>query len=100
MIGSFIEDGTKWAFYGFGMLCFIPIFSIVFFTVSAGDTALAYQLMSRLILFTWSFYPILWLFDEGFGLVSIDAEALIFALLSLLGKITFGALVVFIPWQN
>lgn len=100
MIGSFIEDGTKWAFFAFGILCFIPIFSIVYGTVPPGNTALAYQLMSRLILFTWSMYPILWFFDEGLGLVSIDVEAIIFFLLSLLGKIVFGALVVFIPWQN
>lgn len=100
LIGAFIEDGTKWVFYGFGILCWIPIFIIVCFTEAAGKTKLAYQLMSRLIMFVWVFYPIIWIFDEGLGFMSIDFEQFLFILLSLLGKLIFSLMVVFLPWQS
>jgi len=100
LVGSFVEDGTKWIFFAFAMLAFFPIFVILCWTISEPRTGLAYQILSRIIIFTWCLYPILWFFDEGLGLLSIDTEIVLFFLLTLMGKIFWGALVVFLPWQH
>jgi bacteriorhodopsin len=102
LVGSFIEEAAKWLFWVFGVLCFVAVIAVHRYITPPPNkvSSATYKMLSSLIIFVWSIYGILWIFDEGLGFVSINAEAIIFFFLTLLGKVLFGAMVVFLPWQQ
>lgn len=78
LIGELIEDSFRWAFFGFGMLFFIPI---MFFLCradgsdgvmcGAADNATPIQRFSQTLIFLtwflWMFYPIVWILSNTGG---------------------------------
>jgi len=130
LIGSLVEDsgaglgGTneKWGFFGFSMLCFIPV--IYFLCANNGDgkqtllgtlcnglgvfcssntsnepRAKTYQRAMNLTVMTWIVYPIIWILAEGTGTISVEGENIAYTVLDILSKSIFGWLIVFQNWH-
>jgi len=102
LIGSFFEGQEKWAFWGFGMLMFIPI--VYYLLVTLKETSAynqqpqwkrdLYGKISMLTAVAWSCYPVVWMFAEGSNKLSADTEAVAYTILDILSKSVFGFLIV------
>jgi len=130
LIGSLVEDSgaglgetnEKWAFFGFSMLCFIPV--IYFLCANSGDgkatlfgdmcndllgfchsnfgsdhRARAYQRAMNLTVVTWMVYPIIWILSEGTETISVEGENIAYTVLDILSKSVFGWILVFTNWH-
>jgi len=130
LIGSLVEDsgaglgGTneKWGFFGFSMLCFIPV--IYFLCANNGDgkqtllgtlcnglgvfcssntsnepRAKTYQRAMNLTVMTWIVYPIIWILAEGTETISVEGENIAYTVLDILSKSVFGWILVFQNWH-
>lgn len=99
-VGALIEGPEKYAFFAYSMLAFLPILYFIGFTlqskaqVTGTNAASAFRTTSTLTIFTWSAYPIVWVFAEGNRMLSPDTECVIYAILDLVAKSVFGFVVV------
>lgn len=113
-IGSNICGPLKWAFWGFGVLCFIPLLHFLCslnrgtdaccrgflgrftspmdapFTAQIRRRAHYYNLLTLLLVLSWMFYPLVWLAASGTRALSADGEALAYLGLDFVSKIVFG----------
>jgi len=102
LIGALICDSEKWAFWGFGMLCFIPIL----WFLCAWDKRDAkasqakkskmesYRRIMNITVVTWIVYPIIWIVSEGTGKISVYGEAIAYTILDIISKSVFGWIIV------
>jgi bacteriorhodopsin len=102
LIGAFFEGQEKWAFWGFGMLMFVPIVYYLLVTLKEGAAWDAqpewkkslYNKISMLTAVSWACYPVVWMFAEGSNKLSADTEAVAYTILDILSKSVFGFLIV------
>jgi bacteriorhodopsin len=98
LIGALIEGKMRWAFWGFGMLAFLPIVYFLVNGVSATnagpDAAKVLKQVAILTAITWTAYPIVWAVGEGASYISADAEAIAYCVLDVAAKSGFGFLVI------
>lgn len=121
LIGALLCDNAKWAFWGFSMLCFLPIL----WQLCAWDNKdhardepnlganpspvqkkkfiedyFLFHMWSGfknpmyLTVILWSFYPIVWIFAEGTDQLSANGEAVAYTVLDILAKSLFGFMIV------
>jgi len=100
LIGALIggHSGWCWAFWGFGMLCFLPIVWILGYqlpdssvTGAQGDI---YGKVAKLTIVFWSAYPVVWCLAEGTSGISSDTETILYTFLDIVAKSVFGLLIV------
>jgi len=101
LIGSLVCGGEKWIFFGFSMLCFIPI---LWFLCTLRDSAdekdkRAFESLMNITVITWFFYPIVWILAEGTGTLCANAEAICYTVLDILAKSAFGFILTNHPIQ-
>jgi len=101
LIGALVCGGEKWAFFGFSILCFIPL---LWFLCALESSAKANHLrlfrsIMNLTVLSWFFYPIVWILAEGTGVLCANAEAICYTVLDIISKTVFGFLIVNHPWQ-
>jgi bacteriorhodopsin len=114
LIGALVCSGEKWVFFGFSILCFIPILtslcrwdrSAQSLSTSNLDGQLAnlgvfkasrlrrYRTAMNITVIAWFFYPIVWIFAEGTGAMSAYAEAICYTALDVVSKSVFGFVLV------
>eukprot|EP00935_MAST-01C_sp_MAST-1C-sp1_P000516 g516.t1 len=92
-IGGFIDSDEKYAFWGFGMIAFVPImyYLLVGFQTRVKATGSAelqhlYSVTSRITALFWACYPLVWWAAEGEGLMSADTEAVVYTILDVVSK--------------
>merc|ERR1711907_58726 len=97
LIGALLTDNNlKWAFWGYGMLFFMPIVYFLVYDLPAsaeatgGAAASIVKKVAMLTVITWSAYPIVWIVGEGASLISADAEAIAYCALDVTAKSVFG----------
>jgi bacteriorhodopsin len=100
-IGAFVEGDEKYAFWGFGLIMFVPIiyYLLVEFAQDVKRNASAevqhlYSVISRLTAFFWACYPFVWFFCEGEGTMSADTEAMLYTVLDVVSKAVWGIYIV------
>ena len=86
--------------YAFWTISTIAMLFVLYYLVSVlgeavsgadEDTKSTFRTLRNIILVSWSIYPVAWLVGtEGFGLVGLYGETLIFMVLDLFAKIGFG----------
>merc|ERR1712072_143612 len=101
LIGALICDSEKWAFWGFGILCFLPILWYLCAwdkKANAGanltDAQKTYKTLMNITVVTWFVYPIIWICSEGTGKISVYGEAIAYTVLDVLSKSVFGWVIV------
>jgi len=97
LIGSLVEcNNHKWAFWGFGVLCFIPIlyFLLGLRNRASDDEQRVYNQIMTITIVTWFFYPIIWIFAEGTGKLCAQGEAIAYTVLDIISKSIFGFIIV------
>lgn len=117
LIAGTIDDNSKWAFFAFSMLTFLPVVGYIVKlrsrrvdnqlyangVVSTDPTVgklLPYVLffptyvtLSNLTVVAWCGYPIVWILAEGTGSISVDIEAVIYTVLDVISKAAFGFII-------
>mmetsp|Transcript_36359 Transcript_36359/g.58657 ORF Transcript_36359/g.58657 Transcript_36359/m.58657 type:complete len:97 (+) Transcript_36359:1062-1352(+) len=58
-----------------------------------GEIADLYGKVAWLTIITWIFYPLVWLFSEGFASFSVSFEVCAYAVLDIIAKVIFGFIV-------
>merc|ERR1711966_209673 len=101
LIGSLVCGGEKWIFFGFSMLCFIPI---LWFLCALRESVevqhkKAYETLMNITVITWFFYPIIWILAEGTGSLCANAEAICYTVLDIIAKSAFGFVICNHPIQ-
>lgn len=92
LIGALVCGGEKWAFFGFSILCFIPILG----QLSASTPEYkhfnrnVFDQACNLIVVSWFFYPIVWILAEGTSTISANAEAILYTVLDIISKSALG----------
>jgi len=101
LIGALICDSEKWAFWGFGILCFLPVlWYLCAWDKSARDSKgltdaqKLYKTLMNITVVTWFVYPIIWICSEGTGKISVYGEAIAYTILDVLSKSVFGWVIV------
>jgi len=114
LIGALVCSGEKWVFFGFSILCFIPILTSLCRwdrtaqLMSTGDLngqlenlgefkprrLRRYRTAMNITVITWFFYPIVWIFAEGTDMMSAYAEAICYTALDVVAKSIFGFVLV------
>jgi len=92
LIGSLICGGEKWAFFGFSILCFIPILGQLCSSTPEFShmNRNVFDQARNLIVVTWFFYPIVWILAEGTATISANAEAILYTVLDIIAKSALG----------
>lgn len=111
-VGSNICGGVKWAFLGFGVLCFLPLLHFLcrlnldgngccvgfcrqttptayFANRQLERRARYFGMLSNLVAFSWVLYPLVWAAVAAGGL-SADGEAIGYLVLDFFTKVIFG----------
>jgi len=101
LIGSIVCGGEKWIFFGFAMLCFIPIlwFLCAIRDVVDFENKTAFESLMNITVISWFFYPIIWILAEGTGTLCASAEAICYTVLDIISKSAFGFVVINHPFQ-
>jgi bacteriorhodopsin len=102
LIASVVENGHKWFFFAFSILCFIPVIHYICWLRSrVVDTRFDYSLffwnyscMANLTAFAWFCYPIVWIMAEGVGTLNVDGEVIIYAVLDIIAKALLGFFII------
>jgi bacteriorhodopsin len=106
LIGALICESEKWAFWGFGMLCFVPILWFLCawdkrtdakgnaFTGAKKAKMESYRTIMNITVVTWIVYPIIWIVSEGTGKISVYGEAIAYTILDIIAKSVFGWIIV------
>merc|ERR1711998_47601 len=109
LIGALICDSEKWAFWGFGMLCFLPILWFLCswdkkLDSSATDAdkrrASYYRQIMNITVITWIVYPIIWIVSEGTGKISVYGETIAYTILDIISKSVFGWIIVHTSFEE
>jgi len=93
LIGSLVCGSNKWAFFGFSMLCFIPVmYYICQFKdqLKNDDFKRSYENAVNLTILVWCGYPIVWILSEGTGTICAQAEAICYTVLDIIAKSGLG----------
>lgn len=98
-----LESGwTRWVWFLISSLAFLFVLYILLFHANravVNDTEGKKSLLSSLnwlIIIIWSFYPFVWLLSPAvLGFFDMEAETLLFAILDLVAKGVFGALLIY-----
>jgi len=53
-----------------------------------------YGKISWLTIIMWSFYPVVWLFSEGFASFSVSFEVVAYTILDIISKVVFSFMIV------
>jgi len=96
----------KWAFFGFAMLCFIPVIYYLFMwnddkfqSMCCSITGTqnitfpfkkTYNQIITLTICMWALYPVIWVLAEGTNTISAQAEAICYTVLDVISKSVFG----------
>merc|ERR1711865_911528 len=102
LIASVVCDSAKWFFFGFSILCFIPIIAYICWwknkVVDAqfdyGFYFWNYGSMANLTTIAWFLYPVVWIMSEGLTVLSADGEAIVYTVLDLISKVLLGMFVI------
>merc|ERR1712100_582230 len=121
LIGSTVGGGDKWAFFGFSVLCYLPVIYYLcerknrtidnrIFDDAGGIVAnligdkrafqpfvhfvVGYNNIMRLTVAAWTLYPVVWILAEGTGTISANGEAVFYTVLDLISKAGFGIIIV------
>jgi len=98
LIASTVESSNKWFFFGFSMLCFIPIMhqlcrlreSVVNLNFDSANWFWNYANIANLTIAAWFFYPIIWICAEGTDVLSSNGEAIAYTVLDVIAKAVMG----------
>merc|ERR1719379_3192476 len=92
---------VKWFWFLFSCMFFVPVIyalTRLFRNASqdSGHEAVheLYSRLSWLTVVTWSFYPIVWLFSEGFASFSVSLEVIAYAILDVFAKAVFSFIII------
>lgn len=100
LVGALVKSSYKWGYYVFGCVAFLFVaYTVVFegrsYARALGNDILkTYTLCGVWTIFLWFLYPIAWGVAEGGNLISSDSEAVFYAILDVLAKPVFGALLI------
>jgi len=119
LIGSTVGGGEKWVFFGFSVLCYLPVIyylcerknraidNRIFDGVGNVVASLAdgaflphvhfingYNNIMRLTVLAWTLYPVVWILAEGTDTISANGEAIFYTILDIISKAGFGILIV------
>lgn len=92
---------VKWFWFLFSLALFVPVLYAL--AKSFRETALhtgsevvvdLYAKISWLIIVAWCFYPVVWLFSEGFASFSVSFEVIAYAILDIVVKCVFTFIIV------
>jgi bacteriorhodopsin len=99
LVGGLINDATKYVWFATSTIAFIVVLYTLVGRLLAqaraqgGEVGRLFSTLSTLTLVLWICYPIVWLLGtEGFGLVPLLVEVIIYAILDISAKIGFGFL--------
>jgi bacteriorhodopsin len=91
---------VKWFWFVFSLALLVPVLYALASTFRAcvqhaGAESISelYNRSSWLIVVSWCFYPIVWLFSEGFASFSVSFEVIAYAILDLLVKVAFTVII-------
>ncbi len=103
-VATAIRSDFRWAFYGVSCAGFLAVlyFILVRLTPEAtrrrDDVRRLYGMLSATLLILWFCYPIVWaLGSEGFGIISVFAETILYAILDILAKVGYGFILLSSP---
>lgn len=92
---------VKWFWFLFSIMFFGPVvYSITqTFRNAALDSGheVVHELFSRLawlVVVTWCFYPVVWLFSEGFASFSVSLEVIAYSILDIFSKCVFTFIII------
>ncbi|KAI9328593.1 hypothetical protein DFJ73DRAFT_800576 [Zopfochytrium polystomum] len=98
LIGALDSTNRKWGWFTFGCVAFLGILYqlvVVAPSVAASRSPAhgsLFNTLSYLTLVLWTVYPIIWGISEGGNKISVDAEVSCYAVLDVLAKAGFGAI--------
>eukprot|EP00191_Tetraselmis_sp_GSL018_P003083 CAMPEP_0177599786 /NCGR_PEP_ID=MMETSP0419_2-20121207/13205_1 /TAXON_ID=582737 /ORGANISM="Tetraselmis sp., Strain GSL018" /LENGTH=211 /DNA_ID=CAMNT_0019092595 /DNA_START=142 /DNA_END=777 /DNA_ORIENTATION=- len=96
LLGGFLVSWHRYLFWGIGMVFFVPIISELPTSLYSSaqrigtSTGKTFSTLSKITLFLWAIYPIVWLLAEGAHVLSPEAEAICYVVLDLSAKGGFG----------
>jgi bacteriorhodopsin len=100
LIGALVCGGEKWAFFGFSILCFIPVLGYLCYVrkrFSYYDSRV-FELVKNVTVLAWFFYPVVWILAEGTGVICAQGEAICYTVLDIISKSVFGFVFCNNPW--
>jgi bacteriorhodopsin len=97
LIAGLLNDPTKYAWFASSTIAFLVVLYILLVQFlgearrQGGSISNLFGILSVLTLVLWICYPIVWLLgSEGFSVLTVTAEVIIFAVLDVVAKIGFG----------
>jgi len=94
--GATTSGVTKWGWWVAGCVFMFLIFYDLIVVIRAKVLARSEQIgklftsLAGLLLILWTFYPIVWAFGEGWSIISVDFEILLYGILDVTAKVVFG----------
>nr|AHH02156.1 protein 102 [synthetic construct] len=92
---------VKWFWYIFGLIMFIPVvyslarvFRETVLNRKDPEMIQLYGKLAWLTIIIWAFYPVVWLFSEGFASFSVSFEVVGYTIMDLIAKCLFCFMVV------
>jgi len=92
---------VKWFWFVFSLALLVPVLYALarqfreFAAVSGSELVIElYGKISWIIVVAWCFYPIVWLFSEGFASFSVSFEVIAYAILDIVVKVVFTFIIV------
>jgi len=92
---------VKWFWFLFGMAMFLPViyslartFRETVITRKDPEMIELYGKIAWLTIIMWSFYPVVWLFSEGFASFSVSFEVVAYTILDIISKVVFSFMIV------
>jgi len=92
---------VKWFWFLFGMAMFLPVvyslartFRETVITRKDAEIIELYGKVAWLTIIIWSFYPIVWLFSEGFASFSVSFEVVAYTIMDIISKCVFTFMIV------
>jgi len=99
LVAGLINDNTKYVWFLTSTIAFIVVLYILVgqflgqARARGGEVGRLFGILSTLTLVLWICYPIVWLLGtEGFGILSLPIEVILYAVLDVTAKIGFGFL--------
>merc|ERR1712216_679196 len=111
LIGSTVGGGEKWVFFGFSVLCYLPVIyylcerknraidngifdGVGNVVASLADGAFlphvhfinGYNNIMRLTVLAWTLYPVVWILAEGTDTISANGEAIFYTILDIISQ--------------
>lgn len=98
LIGGLVSSHSypKWAFWGLGVLCLIPVLYGLLGTFSqqakstTNNTNALYSTLMVLTVGLWAAYPLVWVMCQGLDAVSTDVELVLYTILDVGSQALFG----------